>query len=115
VCDIVPVAYAGTAGVTADGSTTVMVDFSPALPDVSCCRIALSGAVEDNWYVKTLVGDVDFDGSVLTPDASRIKARFQDPVTAGNFWYDVDADGEILTPDASRVKSRFQNMVPACP
>jgi hypothetical protein len=65
--------------------------------------------------VRTLVGDVDRDGEVLTTDASRIKSRLQDPVSEGNFWYDVDWDGRIITVDASKVKSRFQNTVPSCP
>jgi hypothetical protein len=107
--------YTGTATATADGSNVVTVDLVPAFPDQDCCEVRLYGAVRDWHYVATLAGDVDRDGEVLTPDASKVKSRFQDPVDGTNFVYDVDADGEILTVDASKVKSRFQNAAPACP
>jgi hypothetical protein len=109
------VEYAGIAAVSADGSTTVIVEFSEPLPDQACCAITFKFGMKDSSAVRTLEGDVDFDGSVLTPDASKVKTHFQEPVGPGNFWYDVDCDGQILTPDASKVKSRFQNMAPACP
>jgi hypothetical protein len=101
--------------VTADGSNAVTVEFSPPLPDADCCTISLTGGIEDEWSIRLLGGDVDFDGAVLTPDASRVKSRFEEPVTAENCWYDLDCDGQIVTADASKVKSRFGNTAPACP
>jgi hypothetical protein len=106
---------AGYPNVTADGTASVTVEFSPSLPDQDCCTVSFTGGIEDEWSIRLLAGDVDFDGEVLTADASKIKARFQNPVDVSNCWYDVDGDGEILTADASKVKSRFQNVAPGCP
>jgi len=86
-----------------------------AIPDQTRCWINLTGEVEDSFNFGTLEGDVDFDGQVLTSDASKVKARFQDPVDDTNFWYDVDCDNQIITVDASKVKSRFQHTCPPCP
>jgi hypothetical protein len=100
---------------TADGSTTVTVEFSPALPDQDCCTVTFTGDIEDEWSIRVLHGDVDRDGEVLPPDASRVKSRMPADVNDTNFWYDVDCSDQILGSDVSRVKQRFGNAAPSCP
>jgi hypothetical protein len=104
------------------GESKLVVTFTPALPDQDCCTITLDGMTSvygqssvAQFDVTPLAGDVDRDGQVLTTDASRVKARFQEPVGPETFIYDVDCDGQIITPDASAVKSRFQHTAPDCP
>jgi hypothetical protein len=119
--------YEGTIGAwPAEGEycpdSGLVITFDPALPDLDCCQITFDGITSiygqpsvAELAVRTLAGDVDLDGEVLTADASKIKSRFQDPVGPGNFLHDVDCDGQIITVDASKVKSRFQNTAPSCP
>ena len=107
--------YEGTIIISQVDTDTIRLTFDPALPDQDACTITLTGEVEDSFCVRTLECDVDFDGQVLTVDASKIKSRFQDPIDGTNFWYDVDCDNQIITVDASKVKSRFQHTCPPCP
>ena len=107
--------YGGTIIISQVDTDTIRLTFDPALPDQDACTITLTGEVEDSFCVRTLECDVDFDGQVLTVDASKIKSRFQDPIDGTNFWYDVDCDNQIITVDASKVKSRFQHTCPPSP
>jgi len=104
--------YDGDVTVEIVNNKTVRVLFDPALPDEDCCNITLSGCVDASFKVRTLVGDVDFDGQVITVDASKIVSRLEDPVTQDNFWYDVDTDGQISISDKAEVEARYQNTAP---
>ena len=65
-----PDAYAGTAVVDCDGSSTATVTFSTALPDHSCCTLTFSGDIVDVRTILMLEGDVDRDCYVTTADES---------------------------------------------
>ena len=113
--DCVPVAYTGTTQVTADGTTTVTIEFEPALPDQACCEIALTGDVQDSFAVRTLAGDANLSGAVNTTDASQIKLYFGDTVDQGNCTFDCNGDGSIDTTDASQIKLNFGHAAAQCP
>jgi len=115
--------YAGTVTASLSGTSTVVVDFSPSLPDQDCCEIGLAGMasaagdpVPDKWYVAGLEGDVLQDGLVNTLDYSAIKPRFGQSAVAANARYDLFTDGIINSVDASAVKPRFAHTLPGdCP
>ena len=110
-----PTSYSGTVTPSADGSDTVVVTFSPGLPDEDCCEITLGGDANDSAFVVILVGDANRDSSVSTADISGIKQRLEESVVAGNCQYDINVDGAISTADISSTKQRLENIAPSCP
>lgn len=121
-----PAGYSGAVTAALDPSglvPTVIVEFSPGLPDEDCCRIGLAGMtslagepVTDACFVAGLEGDVLQDGLVNSLDASAIKPRYGDVVTATNARYDVFTDKVINSLDSSAIKPRFGNNLPGpCP
>ena len=112
-CDINT--HGGVATPTADGSDTVVVTFSPSLPDQDCCQVTLGGDANDNAFVAILAGDADRDGSVTTADGSGITQRLGHAVDEGNCQYDVDLDSSITTADGSFSTQRLGHVTPSCP
>jgi hypothetical protein len=109
-----PPGFTGTATVLTDGTTVGRVTFSQVLPNQSCCTLTFSGDIDDCWPIVILEGDVNLDCQVSTADASSVKARLEDPVTASNFRYDVNRSASITTADKSSVKARFEDNA-SCP
>jgi hypothetical protein len=106
--------YAGTATATAVDQT-VTVELAPALPDVDCCEIVLTGDVGDSFAVRTLRGDVGRDGDTTTYDALITKLVFgQDAATAGP-EYDFNGSGTVTTADYLALKLFFGSSAPSCP
>jgi hypothetical protein len=95
--------------------TLVTLTFVPALPDKDCCKIELSGEVNDTFYVRTLVGDVNRDGGVSSADAASVKARLGQLISSATFQYDVNTDGSISSADFASVKARLGSVAPPCP
>jgi hypothetical protein len=110
-----PDTYGGTATVTADGGTTVIVEFSPPLPDQNCCEISLSGDTEDTFSVSTLAGDTNLSGDVTAADALATKLYFGFTADAGNATFDYNVSGEITAADYLQLKVNFGHSAPVCP
>ena len=110
-----PDTYTGTINVTADGGTTVTVEFDPALPNQNCCQITLSGDADASFAVRTLAGDASRSGEVDTTDASQTKLRFGATLDAGNAMFDYNCSGSIDTTDFSQIKLHFDSVAPPCP
>lgn len=107
--------YSGTINVTVslDG-TMVTVMFDPALPNEDACTISLSGDIEESFCVRTLEGDVDFDGEVTIIDKNRVFEHYGELTTIENFWYDVTTIAGIGADDMGTVESRLGNTAPNC-
>ena len=112
-CDGEP--YVGDITTSGTGTSTLRLEFSPALPGDACCIISLDGDVVDDYAVATLAADCNRDLSVTTVDFSAVKARLGEDVNSGNFQYDVNTDGSITTVDLSAIKARLGNSLPSCP
>jgi predicted outer membrane repeat protein len=106
--------YGGTVTATPSG-TTVTLDFSPALPDVDCCQITMTGDVDECFTVRPLAGDTDRSGVVSTADVSVIKPHFGETADADNAEFDFDCDGLITMADFSQIKPLFGHSAPGCP
>ena len=48
-----------------------------------------------SFMVRTLVGDVDFNGSVSGADRSTVKGQILAPLSEANFWMDLNTSGSI--------------------
>jgi len=107
--------YAGTVTPYADGSSSIAVDFDPALPIDDCCTVTLTGDIEATYAIATLEGDLDQNLIVNSIDASAIKPRFGQSTDEDNFVYDVTGDGIVTTLDYSAIKPRFGHQMASCP
>ncbi len=93
----------------------VTVTFTPPLPDRDCCKIELSGDVNDTFYVRMLEGDVNFTGVNSSADAATVKQRLGKVLSSSNFRVDLNVDGLITTADYASVKQRLGRTVVQCP
>ena len=107
--------YSGTATETVEGGTTVTVDLDPVLPLNDCCTITLSGDVEDERSVATLMGDVNTDMDVTALDYSFVKLRLGQPIDESTARADVNADGDITSLDYSSIKLNLGANLVSCP
>ncbi|MFQ5489609.1 MAG: reprolysin-like metallopeptidase [Phycisphaerae bacterium] len=106
--------YAGTLTATPAGNN-VSLAFAPALADVDCCTVSLSGDVIDSFIVQPLRGDVDLSGAVTTGDASQVRFFFNQTAAAAGAQWDFDASGTVTTGDFSQIRFFFNNTAPTCP
>ena len=121
--------YAGTVGTSlgigAYGSDTlVIVTFNPALADLDCWTIDLTGMIgletslgilDSSVGILTVKGDVNRDGTVSTADASVIKPKFGEIPDSSTAQFDFNSDGIVSTADFSQVKPLFGAGAAGCP
>jgi hypothetical protein len=113
-----PVDYSAAASASLLDANTLQILFDPGdLPDQTCYTINIAGAVQStvginlagdtDCKIRSLVGDVNGNGTVNTTDMSLIKSKVSPPldVTTGP-QYDVNLSGIMNTTDMSLVKSR---------
>ncbi len=117
--------YAASSVALINGDTTLEINFDPGLlPDETCYAIDLAGAVEDlaghhfagdtTCMVRSLVGDVDGDGSVSLNDVALLNAKHGWPVVRESVRFDLNLDGRIDLVDTALAKLRDGNSA-SCP
>lgn len=107
--------------------TTLFIDVSTqTLPDETCYRVSIAGAVKSMWSgcdpdvtqsaIRGLVGDVNSSGEVTTGDMAIVKmmVQQQEPVTDATALYDINCSGEMTTGDSALVRMRIGNSA-SCP
>ena len=96
---------------TTNGGLTLVIEFSPGLPDEACYRIDLTSVIsgltgDPDCLVRGLIGDVNGDQSTNNTDKSWIASLNGHPVLPGNVRFDLNLDGSINNTDKSLVASR---------
>ena len=107
--------YEGSIDPIADGTTTIIVEFAPPLPNNDCCTVTLTGEVIATCTVAILLGDIDRDLDVTDTDYQQVRLRLGQPANASNCRYDVNADGDINSLDYSSIKLNMGAALPGCP
>jgi formylglycine-generating enzyme required for sulfatase activity len=110
-----PTAWAGSVPLAISGTLgdTITAEFTPALPDESCCTVTLDCGA--SVCVRSCEGDVNRSGRTTTEDTLRAKIRFGQAVTDANCEWDFDLSGGITTADSLAVASRLGFAAPQCP
>ncbi|MHC4234067.1 MAG: carbohydrate-binding protein, partial [Planctomycetota bacterium] len=86
--DGLPVAYGGTATVTAGAGNLVHVNLSEPLPDQTCCTVSVDDCISSgSRKIRSLAGDVSRDGEVSVSDKSLIKPKIGATLDALNFSF----------------------------
>ena len=96
---------------TINAGQTLVIEFTPGLPDETCYRIDLNGVIaglvgDTDCLVRGLVGDVNGDQSTNNTDKSWIASLNGHPVLPGNIRFDLNLDGSVNNTDKSLVASR---------
>ncbi len=107
------------------GSTSVTINFSPALPNADTYNVTIGTAVKSTAGVvlsgdrsrclSALAGDANGDKTVTTGDLLAVKARIGQAVVTPTARYDVNMDGGISTGDLLAVNARNGQNAPNCP
>ena len=98
------------------GTSTLVIEFDPGLPDETCYKIDLVGVIAEliddgDCLVGGLVGDVNGTGLIDNSDMIQVRIRRGHAVTVANCMYDVTCDGVISNSDMITVRVRRGNVL----
>ena len=93
------------------GTSTLVIEFDPGLPDQTCYKIDLAGVIagltgDTDCLVRGLIGDVNGDSSTNNTDKSWVASLNGHPVLPDNIRFDLNLDGSVNNTDKSLVASR---------
>ena len=92
----------------------VTVTFDATLPDEACCRVTLTGDVDDDFDVRRLIGDLDQNNSVTSGDMDSVANQIGQALTESNFTKDQDGNGDITSGDMDSIANKIGHAAAAC-
>ena len=109
--------WGGTApGVDSVGvaGTVVTVTFDATLPDEACCRVTLTGDVDEPFDVRRLAGDLNQSNLVEIGDRDAVKNAIGQVIDASNFTKDQNANGIIEVGDMDSITNKIGHVAADC-